>query len=407
MSRVVILGAGHAGGSLAGLLRQYGHQGPIHLIGEEPIAPYQRPPLSKAWLKGEADAASLALRPDAFYGEADIDFRPGVQATAIDRAARRVTLSEGESLAYDWLVIATGRTPIRLQVPGAALPGVLALRTAADAERLKTAIRPGGVVAVIGAGYVGLEVAASARALGAEVVVIERAERVLARAASAPISRFLHQAHDQHGVRIVLGAEVGAFLGEGERLTHVALTNGQIIACDVAVVGVGARAEDQLARAAGLTCDNGVVVNARTVASDPAVLAIGDVALRPLARLGRHVALESVPNALEQARQAAATICGRPPAAEETPWNWSDQYDLKLQIAGLPDGADRTVVRGDIGRAPFAVFHLQGDRLCCVEAINAPAEFMAGRQLIGARRPVAADRLADPAVSMKQVAAAA
>ncbi|MGZ9098859.1 MAG: NAD(P)/FAD-dependent oxidoreductase, partial [Brevundimonas sp.] len=247
---------------------------------------------------------------------------------------------------------------------------------------------------------VGLEAAASARALGAEVVVIERMDRVLARTASETLSAFFTAHHRAHGVEVLTSAEVAAFEDGGVRLA-----DGRLIAADAVLVGVGALAGDALARAAGLACDNGVVVDEAARTSDPAIWAIGDMTFRPIpVHGGRRHRLESVPNALEQAKQAAAAIVGRTPPTPETPWFWSDQYELKLQIAGLAEGADRQVVRGDPETGSFAVFHLNGDRILCVEAVNAPAEFMAGRQMIAKGMTVDVAKLADPAVSMKAVA---
>lgn len=402
MTKVVIIGAGHAGGTAAALLRQYGHEGPIVLAGEEPAAPYQRPPLSKAWLKGEADLEALLLRPEVFYAEHDIDLRTGVTATAIDTAGRTVTFADGTVEAYEALILATGSTARKLTVPGADRPDLLELRTLADAEKLKAVLGPGKRLAVVGGGYVGLEAAASARALGAEAVVIERMDRVLARVASETLSAFFTAHHRAHGVEVLTSAEVTGFEDGGVRLG-----DGRLIAADTVLVGVGALACDGLARAAGLACENGVVVDEAARTSDPAIWAIGDMTFRPIpVHGGRRHRLESVPNALEQAKQAAAAITGRMAPAPEVPWFWSDQYEVKLQIAGLPDGSDRQVVRGDVEVGAFAVFHLAGDRIVCVEAVNAPAEFMAGRLMIARGQAVNAVSLADRSVSMKAVAAA-
>ena len=401
---VVIVGAGHAGGSAAAILRQFGHAGPITLIGDEPIAPYQRPPLSKAWLKGEADATSLALRPLAFYGENAIDFRPNVTATGLERSARRVHLSSGETLTYDFLILATGARPIPLAVEGADLAGVMFLRTAADAEALKAEVGPGRRLIVVGGGYIGLEVAASGRALGAEVVVVEREPRLLARVACETLSTFFRDYHEKNGVRFELGAEVAGYVGADGRVSGVRLKDGRVLEGDAVVVGVGAHPNDELARDAGLETARGVVVDLEARTADPAVFAIGDVAHRPMPIYDRMFRMESVPNALEQAKQAASAITGRPAPAPETPWQWSDQYDLKLQIAGYAFDVDDIVVRGDPAAGRFAVFHLNGDLVQAVEAINAPPEFMMGKQLIGKRTPVDKAKLADTAVSMKEVA---
>lgn len=400
MTKVLIIGAGHAGGSAAALLRQYGFEGEIVLAGEEAAAPYQRPPLSKAWLKGEAGLEDLLLRPESFYAEQKIDLRTGVTATAIDADAKSVTFADGAVEAYDVLILATGSMARKLAIPGADRPGLLELRTLDDAERLKSVLAPGKRLAVVGGGYVGLEAAASARALGAEAVVIERMDRVLARVASQTLSTFFTDLHRRHGVEILTGAEVAGFEDGG-----VLLADGGLIAADAILVGVGALAREALARTAGLACENGVVVDEAARTSDPAIYAIGDVTHRPIpVHGGRKHRLESVPNALEQAKQAAAAIVGRAAPAPEVPWFWSDQYDVKLQIAGLPFDADRQVVRGDPATGGFAVFHLNGDRIVCVEAVNAPAEFMGGRLLIGKATPVDAALLADLAVSIKAVA---
>lgn len=401
MTKVLIIGAGHAGGSVAAFLRQYGHEGPIVLAGEEDAPPYQRPPLSKAWLKGEADLEALLLRPLSFYAEQNIDFRPSTVAVSVDAEAKTVAFHDGSSETYDLLVLATGSTARKLPVPGGDHPELLELRTLKDAERLKAVLGPGRRLAVVGGGYVGLEAAASARALGAEAVVIERAPRVLARVASETLSTFFTTQHRARGVEIVTGAEVTAVAKDG-----VTLADGSVVRADAVLIGVGAMASDGLARSAGLRCDDGVVVDDQARTSDPAVFAVGDMTRRPIpVHGGVHHRLESVPNALEQAKQAAAAIVGRPGPAPEVPWFWSDQYEFKLQIAGLPFDADRPVVRGDPTTGGFAVFHLNGDRIVCVEAVNAAPEFMAGKQLIGKGTPVDATKLADRAVSMKALAA--
>ncbi len=258
---IVIAGAGHAGGSAAAMLRQLGWTGAITLIGEEPLPPYQRPPLSKAWLTGEATAESLALRPAKFYLSATIDLRLGIRVTGIDRSAKRVALSDGETVAYDYLILALGARARRLPLPGAGLDDVLELRSAADADRLKAALRPGAKLAVIGGGYIGLEAAASARALGAEVTVIERESRVLARVACPILSEFFQTYHRAKGVAIEVNAEVATLEGADGKIAGVRLGDGRLIPCSAALIGVGAVANDELAREAGLTCHNGIVVD--------------------------------------------------------------------------------------------------------------------------------------------------
>jgi len=393
-AHVVILGAGHAGGTAAALLRQYGHTGPITLIGDEPLPPYQRPPLSKAWLKGEADADSLTLKPLEFYPEHQIDFRPSTRAVEIKRGAKVVRLADDTEVAYDKLIIATGARAVALPIEGAELAGVMALRTAADAEALKAALGPGKSLAVVGGGYIGLEVAASGRALGAEVVVLERECRLLARVACEALSTFFKDYHEQRGVSFELDCAVQGFTGQDGRVTGVRLADGRTLPCDAVVVGVGATPNDELAAACGLNVVRGVDVDLEARTSDPSIFAIGDVAHRPMPIYDRMFRMESVPNALEQAKQAASAITGRPAPAGEVPWQWSDQYDL-----------NEILVRGDPVSSKFAVFHLKGDRVQSVEAINSPPEFMMGKQLIGSRKPVDKARLADPSISMKEVAA--
>ena len=402
---VLILGAGHAGGTAAALLRQYGFEGPITLVGEEPVAPYQRPPLSKAWLKDGPDAVSLDLKPPGFYPGHGIDFRSGVRAEGLARESREATLSTGEVLTYDILIIATGARPVKLPVAGSDLAGVLELRTVVDAERLRAVIRSGQCLAVIGGGYIGLEVAASARALGAEVVVIEREARLLARVAGPELSTFFLDYHRKRGVSFELGATVTGFEGRDGHVTGVKLDDGRTIACDAALVGIGATPNDEIAREAGLDTAGGVIVDLEARTADPAIFAIGDVARRPMPIYDRMFRMESVPNAIEQAKQAAGAIVGRAPPPGEAPWQWSDQYDLKLQIAGYAFDVDRVLLRGDPDTARFAVFHLKGDRLQSVEAVNSPQEFVIGRQLIASRKAVDVEKLADPATTMKELTA--
>jgi 3-phenylpropionate/trans-cinnamate dioxygenase ferredoxin reductase subunit len=402
---VVIVGGGHAGGSAAAFLRQYGYEGPITVIGEEPIAPYQRPPLSKAWLKGEADAEGLALRPESFYAEKDIALRLSTRAASIQRSAKTVTLEDGETIPYETLIIATGARAKRLNLPGADLDGVQVLRSAADAEVLKLALGPGKRLAVVGGGYIGLEAAASARALGADAVVIEALPRILTRSSCQALSDFFTSYHKAHGVDFELNARIEGFEGKDGHVTGVKLADGRVIACNDVVVGIGVAPNDEIARDAGLESVDGIVVDETARTADPFVYAIGDVTHRPMPLYSRNVRLESVANALEQAKQAAAAIVGRPPAPHEVTWNWSDQYDIKLQLAGMPFDADDTLLRGDPAAAKFAVFHLKGSVIRAVEAVNAPAEFMAARQLIGSQKPIDRAKLANTAVSMKEVAA--
>jgi 3-phenylpropionate/trans-cinnamate dioxygenase ferredoxin reductase component len=406
--RIVIAGAGQAGGAAAAFLRQYGWKDEILLIGEEPIPPYHRPPLSKAWLKGEATETSLALRPPHFYEKQSITLRLGTRVTDLDRAARRVSLSDGSTLDYTALILATGAHARPLTIPGHDLPGVLALRNAADAEVLKAALGPGRRLAIIGGGYIGLEVAASARALGAEVTVIEREARVLARVAGPELSEFLAATHAGHGVTIRCAAGVAAILEQNGRAAGLRLEDGTPIAADAVLVGIGAVPNEALARAAGLACEGGIVVDLAARTADPAVFAIGDCTRRPLPLYDRQHRLESVPNAIEQAKQAAAAICGRPAPAPDIPWFWSDQYDLRLQMAGIAFDATQRIRREDTATGGFCIFHLDAtDRILAVEAVNAPAEFMAGRQLVAKAAHIAPARLGDAAIDLKTLIAQA
>ncbi len=403
---IVIIGGGHAGGSAAAFLRQYGYKGALTLVGTEPLLPYQRPPLSKAWLKGEATAESLALRPARFYTQQNVETRLGVTATALDRAAHTVTLSDGTTLAYTKLILALGSRARPLALPGRDLGGVMELRSAADADRLQAALKPGARLAVVGGGFIGLEVTASAIALGASATVIEREARVLARVACPPLSAFVQDYHRGKGVDVRLATGVEALEGASGQVTGVRLADGGLVPCDVALIGVGALSNDALAQAAGLDCANGIVVDIAARTSDPDIYAVGDCTNRPLPMYGQMVRLESVPNAIEQAKQAAADITGRAPPMPEIPWFWSDQFDLRLQMAGLPFGATQTVLRGVPDVAGFAIFHLApDDTVLAVEAINAPADFMAGRVLVTKQKQVAPGLLADLSSDMKTLAA--
>lgn len=384
---ILIIGAGHAGGAVAANLRQLGSDAPITIIGDEPYLPYQRPPLSKAWLKSDVAFAAVGLRPQSYYEQRGITLRLDARASSIDRGAHTITLASGETLGYRTLILATGARARRLGLAGEDLPNVHVLRTIADADHIKAALVAGRRLVVIGGGYIGLEVAASARLKGMDVLVVEREARLLARVASPPISAFMQSFHERQGVRFQLETGVAGFDVRDGRVVGVQLSSGETAAADMVLVGVGAVPNTELAQAAGIACSNGIAVDLEARTSDPDIFAIGDCTERPLLHYGCRARLESVASALEQARQAAAAICGGKAPAPEVPWFWSDQYDLKLQIAGLPIGATRIDVRGDMELGKFAVAHLDGEgRLCAVEAVNAPAEYMAGRATIGKQR---------------------
>lgn len=400
---VAIAGAGQAGVTLAALLRQQRFTGRIVLFGAESVLPYQRPPLSKKY--DSADHVQW-LRPESFYADNDIELRPADPVVRIDRAARTASTRSGFTLSYDTLVIATGASPRALPTPGAELRGVLALRTLGDAGELRTAVLAGARLAVVGAGYVGLEVAAAARARGCEVTVIEREDRILARVASPELSRILTDGHRARGTRIVTGVTVAELLGRDGRVRAVRLGDGREIDCDTAIVGIGAVPEDGLARSAGLDCAAGIVVDGAARTSDPHILAIGDVTRRWHDGLGGLVRLESIPSATEQAKQAAAVITGAPIPPHEVPWFWSSQFDLEMKMAGVPTPGTEAVLRGDPGTGSCALFHLDADDIPrTVETINATADFMAGRKFVGNRTPLNRIALADIGTPMREVAA--
>lgn len=405
--RVIIIGAGQAGGETAQRLRQGGFEGEITLIGEEPYAPYQRPPLSKQYLAGELSIDRVLLRPAEVYVHENVAWLKSTRAVWIDRANRRVRLEGGRELSYDALVLATGARPRRLPLAGADLAGVHVLRTAEDVDAIRPAFTPGAKLVVVGAGYIGLEVAAVARKLGLDVTVVESAVRPLARVTSPEVAGFFLDEHTAKGVRFVLGGECALIKGV-DRVRGVGLADGQEIPADIVIAGIGVTPEVSLAQHSGLTVENGVVTNRECRTSDPAIFAIGDCASRPMAHYGnRMVRLESVHNAVEGAKFAAAAILGQAPPAEETPWFWSDQYDLKLQIAGLFNGYDHIVLRGAMADRAFAVFYYEGERLIAVDAINRPGEFLGAKMLIQKGLTIAPDVLADNSRSMKELVASA
>jgi 3-phenylpropionate/trans-cinnamate dioxygenase ferredoxin reductase subunit len=341
---IVVLGAGQAAGALVGALRQAGSCEAVVLVGEEPTGPYQRPPLSKAWLKAQAGLDDVLMRPDAWYEENGVELRLGRKAIRIDRINRRILTDQGEAIDYDRLVLATGARPRVLARGEQGVRRVHYLRTLQDAEGLKADFGTGGDLVVIGGGYVGLEAAASARQLGLTVTVIEQADQVLARVASPTLGSFVRHLHEEQGVRFELGAAVEAVEGEGGGFASVKLADGRRIAGSVLLVGIGAVPNEELAREAGLACADGIVVNETGRTTDPNIFAVGDVARRtaPCGALNR---LESVPSAVEQGRLVAAVLAGADCPAPETPWFWSDQYHIKLQMAGHPAGGASHVVR--------------------------------------------------------------
>ena len=407
IKRIIIIGAGQAGGEAAQRLRQGGFKGEITLIGEEPAAPYQRPPLSKAYLKGELPMERLLLRPASVYADENIALLTKMKAVWIDRANKKVRVEGGRELAYDALILATGARPRRRPLGGADLEGVHLFRTAADVDAVRPHFVPGKRLVVIGAGYIGLEVAAVARQLGLDVTVVETAVRPLARVTSPEVAGFFLDEHTRQGVRFVLGGQP-AFLKGTDRVTGVCLTDGAEIPADIVVAGIGITPEVTLAEQTGLKIDNGIVTDRHCQSSDPAIFAIGDCASRPMAHYeGRMCRLESVHNAVEGAKIVAAVINGASGYAEETPWFWSDQYDLKLQIAGLFQGYDRIVFRGVMADRAFAAFYYKGEKLIAVDAVNKPGEFLGAKMLIQTGRTIAPALLEDVSRPMKELVAAA
>ena len=405
--RVLIIGAGHAGGQCAASLRQKGWEGEIVIAGEEAYPPYQRPPLSKAFLAGDLAAERLFLKPAAFYEEQRIELRHDARAVRIDRDAKSVDFADGSALDYDFLVIAAGARVRKLPVPGADLAGVGYLRDIADVDALRPRVKPGPNLLVVGAGFIGLEVAAVAAKLGANVVVLEAADRVLSRVTGETVSHFFEDLHRGHGVDVRLGASLTGFEGDGE-VALARLADGSTLPCDLAVIGIGVIPNTEMAAEAGLDVNDGIVVDEVTRTADPAIYAIGDCTRHPSAYCGRNLRLESVHNALEQAKTAAAAICGAPAAYDQVPWFWSDQYDVKMQSVGLcrdADGwrSDREVLRGNPAEKAFSVFYLKGDRLIAADSINAPADHMVARRLIGSRKAVSPQTLADPSVDIKSL----
>ncbi|GLL09471.1 ferredoxin reductase [Pseudonocardia halophobica] len=398
-ARVVVVGGGHAGAALVGLLRQGGHRGEIVLVGEEHDHPYHRPPLSKKFACAELEQV---IRPREFYAEQGVTLRLGSPIVGLDPAARTVTSAGGDSLEYDVAVLATGARPRPLAVPGAGLAGVVGLRNLADARVLRSWVTEGRRLVIIGAGYVGLEVAAVAAAAGVPVTVLEREERVLNRVASAELSAIMAEAHGAHGVDIRVGALVAELVGSGGAVRGVRLESGETLSAEGVLVGIGAVPRTELAEAAGLECAGGVVVDEGARTSDPAVLAIGDVTVRPVDGVGR-MRLESIPSATEQAKQAAAAILGTAPPEAEIPWFWSDQLDRKLKIVGVVRSGRAVVLRGDPTSGRFALFHHEHGLVRAVETSNSPADFMAGKKLITSGAVVEPRRLADPDVPLRDI----
>ncbi|AOS81957.1 MULTISPECIES: NAD(P)/FAD-dependent oxidoreductase [Hydrogenophaga] len=403
---LVIIGASYAGLQLASSARELGFEEDILIVGDEPHPPYQRPPLSKGLLTGKATVDQLWLRSPEFYAQKRIELCLGRRVTALDPGARRLTLDDGTVLEHGWLALTTGARARALPLPGAELDGVLPLRTLDDALRVAEAAASARAVCVIGGGFIGLEVAAALRTRGAEVSVIETQPRLLARSMPALMSAFVENAHRQRGVEVLTGRGVRGLVGAHGRVAAVELADGQRIDCDLVVLGVGVWPNGELARDAGLTVDNGIVTDPLGRTSAERVLAAGDVAAvasMPGAPRVRH---ESIQAATDGARAAASLLVDKPRPNTAVPWFWSDQFELKFQMAGVAREGDEAVVRGEPDSARFSVFYLRDGAIAAAHSVNRPGEHLLSRQLIAAGARLAPETLADPDSDLKAALAA-
>lgn len=401
----IIIGASHAAAQLAPSLRQEGWEGKIIVIGDEPYLPYHRPPLSKAFLAGDQTAEGLLIRKQPIYDKNDIEFKLGTRVENINRSHKNITLTNGEVLSYDKLALCTGSRVRTVSLPGVDLEGIHYLRDISDVEAIKGDVASGKSAVIVGGGYIGLETAASLKKQGMNVTVLEMAPRVLARVTAPELSEFYTRVHSDEGVTIKTGIAVSGFEGDG-RVQRVACADGSSFDADLVVIGVGIVPNVELAEAAGLTVENGVVVDEFARTNDPDIVAAGDVTNHPNDLYGIRLRLESVPNATDQAKSAAASICGKDKVYRSLPWFWSDQYDLKLQIAGLSQGYDEVVIRGDkdAGRS-FVAFYLKEGKLISADCVNRPQEFMISKKIISEGLPVDPARLADESIAPKELLA--
>ncbi|MFT4256930.1 MAG: FAD-dependent oxidoreductase [Pseudoxanthomonas sp.] len=397
---VTIVGAGQAGSEVATSLRQQGFTGSIVLLGDEPYLPYRRPPLSKTYLAGEASQESLYIKAASAYEKHGIQCRTGIAVEKIDRESRRLFLSDGTTLTYGTLVLATGGRPRKLTITGAEHDNVYYVRTLDDIERLKRDFRSDARLVVIGGGYIGLEAAAVAVKHGLRVSVVEAAPRVLARVAAPELSSFYERVHREHGVELLTGRGVSELLGQ-DRVDAVLLDDGKELPADLVVVGVGLIPNVELAAIAGLEVDNGIVVDAETRTSDPSIYAAGDCTSHHNDFYGKWHRLESVPNAIEQGRIVASNITGKPARYSAVPWFWSDQYDLKLQMVGLSAGYDQIVVRGSFDSNSFIAFYVKDGVVISADAVNRPHDFMIAKQLVADRVHAPDTSLADETQPLK------
>jgi 3-phenylpropionate/trans-cinnamate dioxygenase ferredoxin reductase subunit len=401
---IVIVGASHAGAQAVDSLRREGFQGRIVLLGDEPYLPYQRPPLSKKFLLGELSLDRLAIRQPAFYETHKVEVRTNTRVTAIDTQTRTIAFqgNDARELQYDKLILCVGSHVRKIACAGADLKGVHYVRTVQDVLAMQAEMGAGKRMVVIGAGYIGLETAASANKLGMAVTVLEMADRCLNRVTAPIVSAFYTDRHAQAGVRILANTRVDALIGD-DRVTAVRCADGKLIPADVVVVGVGIIPATEIAQAAGLRCENGIAVDEQCRTSDPHIFAAGDCASHPSVRYSGRIRLESVDNAIEQARVAASNICGKETRHAHTPWFWSDQYEIKLQTAGLMQNHDQQIVRGDSTTGHFSVWYLRAGELLAVDAINRPGDFIVGKRWIGERKYPDVAKLADANVDLKTI----
>lgn len=405
---VLIVGAGQAGAQAAISLRQGGFEGSIAMVGEEALPPYERPPLSKDYLAGEKEADRLLLRPLDFWAQRNVTLLLGRRVTAVDAAAHVATTADGTNITYRYLIWAAGGAPRPLPCPGADLAGVHVIRTRADVDALKADLTAASRVTIVGGGYIGLEAAAVLTKAGKQVTVIEAMERVLARVTCSEVSRFYENEHRAHGVDVRLGTQVAALHGENGRVAAVRTATGEDIAADAVIVGIGLVPHAGVLAEAGAAVSNGVEVDELCRTTLPDVFAVGDCANHAnVFANGARVRLESVQNAIDQAKVAAGVILGDPKPYRATPWFWSNQYDLKLQTVGLCSGHDATVTRGSPAARSFSVVYLKGGRVIAIDCINTPRDFVQGRALVEQGLSPDPARLADAETPLKSLLAAA
>jgi 3-phenylpropionate/trans-cinnamate dioxygenase ferredoxin reductase subunit len=395
----IIIGAGQAAAQAVHTLRQNSFGGRITLIGQERYVPYQRPPLSKKYLAGELETERLYLRPEKFYADRDVALEFGIRAERLEASARRVILEDGRALDYDGLMLATGSRVRRLDLPGSGLGGIHYVRTIADADSIRAELAPDKKLVMVGAGYIGLEIASVATSLGVDVTVLEAVDRVLARVVCPEVAQFYLDYHSKAGVRIHCSTGVAAFHGR-TGVDAVETTAGRRFPCDLVIVGIGILPEVGLAEESGLTCDNGLNVDDHARTDDPNIVAAGDCTNHPNPFAGRRIRLESVHNAVEQAKTAALSLLGESQPYAQVPWFWSDQFDLKLQIAGLSEDHDQVIVRGNPDGDSFSACYLRAGKLVAVDAVNSPRDFIFGRKLIATGAVVSPEQLADSATSL-------